>query len=89
MKAIYQEKPHCEPCIDIYGPDVASECKHCMELHRYEVEVLQLGVGLFANKAVVQKEDGSLETIPLSSLTMKGENDEKVRREDLKIKHYG
>lgn len=72
MKAIYQEKPHCQSCIDIYGPDVASECKHCMELHRYEVEVLQLGVGLFANKAVIQKEDGSLETIPLSSLTMKG-----------------
>lgn len=73
MKAIYQEKPYCAPCIDIYGLDVVSECKHCMELHRYEVEVLQLGVGLFANKAVVQKQDGSLETVPLSSLTMKGE----------------
>lgn len=81
MKAIYQEKPHCEPCIDIYGLDVASECKHCMELHRYEVEVLPLGVGLFANKAIIQKADGKLETVPLSSLTVigsykKGENDE-------------
>lgn len=43
MKAIYQEKPYCAPCIDIYGLDMVSECKHCMELHRYEVEVLQLG----------------------------------------------
>ena len=73
MKAIYQEKPNCDPCLDFYGSDIASECKHCMELHRYEVEVLQLGVGLFANKAVVQKEDGSFETVLLSSLKMKGE----------------
>lgn len=76
MKAIYQEKPYCTPCIDIYGLDMASECKHCMELHRYEVEVLQLGVGLFANKAIIKKEDGSIETVPLNSLKMKGENDE-------------
>ena len=73
MRAVYQEKPNCVPCIDIYGIDVASECKHCMELHRYEVDILQLGVGLFANKAVIRKQDGSLETVPLSSLTMKGE----------------
>lgn len=73
MKAIYQEKPYCESCIDIYGPDVVSECKHCMALNRYEVEVLQLGVGLFANKAVIQRENGKLETVPLSALTMKGE----------------
>lgn len=75
MKAIYQEKPNCQPCIDIYGPDVSSECKHCMELHRYEVEVLQLGVGLFGNKAVIRKENGKLETVLLSALTMKGEDD--------------
>lgn len=74
MKAIYQERPNCAPCIDIYGLDMASECKRCMELHRYEVEVLQLGVGLFANKAVIQKEDGSLKTVPMSSLKMKGDN---------------
>ena len=76
MKAIYQERPYCALCIDIYGLGMASECKHCMELHRYEVEVLQLGVGLFANKAVIKKEDGSIETVPLNSLKMKGENDE-------------
>lgn len=73
MKAIYQERPNCAPCIDIYGLDMASECKRCMGLHRYEVEVLQLGVGLFANKAIIKKEDGSLETVPISSLKMKGE----------------
>ncbi len=73
MKAICQEKPNCDPCLDFYGSDIASECKHCMELHRYEVRVLQLGVGIFANKAVIQKEDGSLETVLLSSLKMKGE----------------
>lgn len=73
MKAIYQVNPNCGLCIDIYGPDVASECKHCMEINRHEVEVLQLGVGLFANKAVIQKEDGKLKTVPLSALAMKGE----------------
>lgn len=73
MKAIYQEKPNCDPCLDFYGSDIASECKHCMELHRYDVDILQLGVGLFANKAIIQKADGKLETVPLSSLTMKGE----------------
>lgn len=73
MKAIYQEKPHCQSCIDIYGPDVASECKHCMELHRYEVEVLQLGVGLFVNKAVIKDSSGKLMTVSLEELTLKGE----------------
>lgn len=76
MKAVYQEKPNCAPCIDIYGIDAVSECKHCMELHRYEVDVLQLGVGLFANKAVIQKKDGSLETVLMSRLTMKGDCDD-------------
>ena len=50
-----------------------------MELHRYDVDILQLGVGLFANKAIIKKADGKLETVPLSSLTVidsykKGEN---------------
>lgn len=76
MRAIYQEKPNCGPCLDIYGSDAASECKHCMELHRYDVEILQLGIGLFANKAVIQKADGKLETVPLSSLTAKGKTHE-------------
>lgn len=81
MKAVYQEKPNCDPCLDFYGSDIASECKHCMELHRYDVDILQLGIGLFANKAIIQKADGKLETVPLSSLTVigsykKGENNE-------------
>lgn len=73
MKAVYQEKPNCAPCIDIYGIDAASECKHCMELYRYEVDVLQLGVGIFGNKAVIQKDDGELATVNIKSLTLKGE----------------
>lgn len=76
MKAIYKEEPNCDPCLDFYGSDIASECKHCMELHRYDVDILQLGVGPFANRAIIQKADGKLKTVPLSSLTMKGENDD-------------
>lgn len=74
MKAIYQENPNCALCMDIYGADIPSECKHCMELHRYEVEILQLGVGLFANKGVIRKEDGTLKTVLINSLKMKGDN---------------
>lgn len=70
MKAIYQEKPDCHPCINFFGVD-ASYCKYCRTLHRSEVEVLRLGVGIFANKAVILKEDGQLETVGINSLTLK------------------
>ena len=73
MKAIYQENPYCESCIDIYGVDVVSECKHCMEINRHEVEVLQFGVGISGDRAVIRKSDGSICTVPFSSLTLRGQ----------------
>ena len=36
-----------------------------------EVDILQLGVGLFANKAVIKRPNGTLATIPLSELIIK------------------
>lgn len=70
MKAIYQETPNCQPCIDFFGYGTV-ECKRCKELHRYDVDILEFGVGMFGNKAVIQKEDGTLETVSVKSLKLR------------------
>ena len=50
MKAVYQRKPDCIACMDL-GMEPANFCPKCMELNREVVDILQLGVGLFADKA--------------------------------------
>jgi hypothetical protein len=42
----------------------------CGSLRREEVDILQLGVGLFANKAIVKRPDGTLATVLVSELTI-------------------
>lgn len=59
MKAVYQRKPDCIACMDLG-----------MELNREVVDILQLGVGLFADKAVIKKTNGALATVPMSELTI-------------------
>ena len=54
MKAVYQRKPDCIACMDL-GMEPANFCPKCMELNREVVDILQLGVGLFADKAVIKK----------------------------------
>ena len=48
----------------------ANFCPKCMELNREVVDILQLGVGLFADKAVIKKTNGALATVPMSKLTI-------------------
>ena len=48
----------------------AVSCSECERLRREEVGILQLGVGIFANKAIIKKSDGALATVPLSELTI-------------------
>ena len=72
MKAVYQRKPDCIACIACMdlGMEPANFCPKCMELNREVVDILQLGVGLFANKAVIKRPDGTLATVPMSELTI-------------------
>lgn len=72
MKAVYQRKPDCIACIACMdlGMEPANFCPKCMELNREVVDILQLGVGLFAGKAVIKKANGALATVPMSELTI-------------------
>lgn len=69
MKAIYLRPVSCNPCIDM-GWITAETCVECERSRREEVDILQLGVGFFANKAIIRRPDGALETVPLNKLTI-------------------
>lgn len=68
MKATYTQYRDCISCIDMFGDEMMTHCKDCMNSAREEVEVLSLGVGLFGNKAIVKKSDGSVLNVPINSL---------------------
>lgn len=69
MKGIYKRPVSCSPCIDMdwMTPETCAECER---LRREEVDILQLGVGFFANKAIIKRPDGTLATVLLSELTI-------------------
>ena len=69
MKGIYKRPVSCSPCIDMDWMTPES-CAECERLRREEVDILQLGVGLFADKAVIKKTNGALATVPMSELTI-------------------
>lgn len=69
MKGIYLRPANCTLCIDMDWMDTVS-CSECERLRREEVDILQLGVGIFANKAIIKKSDGALATVLLSELTI-------------------
>lgn len=69
MKGIYKRPVSCAPCIDMDWMTPES-CAECERLRREEVDILQLGVGLFADKAVIKKTNGVLATVPMSELTI-------------------
>lgn len=73
MNAIYKEETDCITCYDMFGASNIDFCKDCLKIHTQEVEILRLGVGLFGNKAIIKKSNGELDTVYISSLTMKGE----------------
>lgn len=76
MKAIYSITPDCMSCYDLLGADCLSICNECLKNLKEEVEVLNIGVGIFGNKAVIKKSDGTVNTVPIKSLTFKEENNE-------------
>lgn len=67
MKGIYKRPVSCSPCIDMdwMTPERCAERKR---LRREEVDILQLGIGFFANKAIIKRPDGTLATVLLSEL---------------------
>lgn len=69
MKGIYKRPVSCAHCIDMDWM-IHKSCAECERLRREEVDILQLGVGLFANKAVIKRPDGTLTTVSLSELTI-------------------
>lgn len=58
-------------CTRCSHPEACAECLKLMKERAEEVDILQLGVGLFANKAVIKRPNGALATIPLSELIIK------------------
>lgn len=75
MKAIYKEPTNCSQCsnmMDIF-PDYVPDCVTCIKNSTKEVDVLQFGVGIFGNEAVVAFPDGTLKTVRVSGLTLRKE----------------
>lgn len=72
MKGVYQSRPDCVACMELgwAPPGACAECLKLMKESAEEVDILQLGVGIFANKAIIKKSDGALATVPLSELTI-------------------
>lgn len=72
MKAVYQRKPDCIACTELgwAPPEACTKCLKLAKERAEEVDILQLGVGFFANKAIIKRPDGTLATIPLSELTI-------------------
>lgn len=52
-------------------------CAECMNMHRYAVEILEFGVVIFGNKAVIKKSNGDLLTVPIGSLKIERQTKEK------------
>lgn len=69
MKGIYLRQVNCNPCIDMDWVTVEN-CTECERLRHEEVDILQLGVGFFANKAIIKRPDGTLASVLLSELTI-------------------
>ena len=71
MKAFYDPKPDCVMCMDMENWRPADfTCAYCKKILREEVDVLTLGAGIFADKAIIKKADKSLKTVPMSTITL-------------------
>lgn len=71
MKAICKPKLDCISCMDL-GWYTIECCAYCMKINTREVDILELGVGLFGNKAVIKDSSGKLMTVSLEELTLIG-----------------
>lgn len=71
MKGIYQSVPDCIACMNLgWAPEGAFGMPQIGKRARRRGGILQLGVGLFADKAVIKKTNGALATVPMSELTI-------------------
>lgn len=76
MRAKYKTAARCQSCIDL-GWFTAEACAYCEAERTHTVDVLQLGVGCFGNKAIVKDVNtGKLDTVFLSDLTIIKEEDD-------------
>lgn len=67
MIAQYISSADCSACLDLGWDDV--DCVECTKARTHKVEVLQLGGGLFGNKAVVKDlKTNALTTVNISDL---------------------
>lgn len=72
MKGIYRSQPDCVVCMELgwAPPEACAECLKLMKERAEEVDILQLGVGFVANKAIIKRPDGTLATVSLNELTI-------------------
>ena len=72
MKGIYKSRLDCISCMELgwAPPEACAECLKLVEERAEEVDILQLGVGFFANKAIIKRPDGTLATVSLNELTI-------------------
>lgn len=73
MKAIYKEPTNCSYCslmMDNWS-DFEPDCVTCIKNQKKEVDVVQFGIGMFGNKAVVSFKDGRLQTVSINDLTLR------------------
>ena len=71
LRAYYDPEPNCSMCLDRgWVDDTGYTCSDCKKTLREEVLVLQLGVGMFANKAIIKKSNGKLDTVSMSTITL-------------------
>lgn len=72
MRGIYKSRPDCDACMELgwAPPEACAECLKLVEERAERVDILQLGVGFFANKANIKRSDGTLATVSLSELTI-------------------
>lgn len=71
MKATYKSHQDCRTCLDLGFVEGrgAEKCAECHKYHTNTVEVLQLGVGFFGDKAVVRDVNtGRLDTVSVKAL---------------------
>ena len=75
MTALYRKPLPCQSCMDLGWYD-ADTCAACYADRTTRVEVLQLGVGFFGEKAIIKDATGKLMTVRVDELQILEENEE-------------
>ena len=71
INAFYDPEPNCISCLDMENWRPADfTCADCKNMLREKVEVMSLGVGFYANKAIIKLQSGELKTVSIDTITI-------------------